>query len=621
VGVVVAVVIVQMLLLSVMSVFASPEPCEKFDGAAYDKCVDNLSRDENVTIKEEDVDKNEERMCGASRSAEGMKACLAESQKKTMRRAKERELQERQSNFANKINPKKTPKRCEASAVINTCQQVHRSTQKILSNPENDQKDRRIAVQSCLEKCTTVTPSTSVMLSGCNRSEKDDVQQAISDNHRTCSVPGSSAGAAKQEPSKEDKMKAWESASQAADSMAINEDGMYDPSSKPRIEEVQHPVMGASYCVQGKDLCFPASNPDQLYNPSDNIVDNTVQPSLESYYKNNMEVQPAPSSLSAFDNYADEFSARAVPIPATAPRPPVVPGVNDSPAPVIAEPARTYEKPVEQKPTAQEAAPKTATKASSGSATTSGGAQQQASGYNGGGASNPFANTNFSAVAANAYNKDDSTSNSAKSSDVYSGTASNLASNSSDEGVGGGRRSYSGSDDSAGQSSPFRGTARVGQGGVGGSEGVNRDSGINVASTSGQSSNTQNGIPLDRKNNGNTIASLNSSQFQQGFHKASGNSGGLGVSLLSQQKKEQKKKRLRRIKAQCKGDLQCIAEILGGGVNSAKSRRGRGGRGLASVPGQLPKGVWKGYEDILSHMAKVHNKMDLDHSGEINLEE
>ena len=76
------------LMLIVSFVFASPEPCEKYGGKEYDRCVDNLTSDSNVTVTEEDVKPEEERQCGASRTAEGMKGCLADA-RQAVRRAKE----------------------------------------------------------------------------------------------------------------------------------------------------------------------------------------------------------------------------------------------------------------------------------------------------------------------------------------------------------------------------------------------------------------------------------------------------------------------------------------------------------------------------------------------------
>ena len=82
----------------------------------------------------------------------------------------------------------------------------------MLADPNSDLKDKRYAVQYCIEKCTTVTPSIATLIAGCDRGEKDHVQAAISDKHRTCTVPGGGARETTKTPeaTREQEMQAYE---------------------------------------------------------------------------------------------------------------------------------------------------------------------------------------------------------------------------------------------------------------------------------------------------------------------------------------------------------------------------------------------------------------------------
>lgn len=104
-----------------------------------------------------------------------------------------------------------------------------------------------------------------------------------------------------------------------------------------------------------------------------------------------------------------------------------------------------------------------------------------------------------------------------------------------------------------------------------------------------------------------TLGTLESAQFQSGFHKAP-EQDALGRPITPQEQERRRRARRQRISNECRGDMQCIARILG------RTRVARPGRGVASV-NELPECVWRGYGDILNHMAQVHDRISIDHEG------
>lgn len=238
---------------------------------------------------------------------------------------------------------------------------------------------------------------------------------------------------------------------------------------------------------------------------------------------------------------------------------------------------------------------------STGGATqTAGGAASGGSGMSNSNAfSNPYANTSL-------------TANKPTDRQSFAALSNKDTSSYRDESVGadsGGSQSYDGGGFNQRNNGGFRG---------GSSEGVNREAPV------GRSSLGSGGSVAVAASNGARDSSmkakleeLGGSTFQSGFHKANGKEP-LSPSSLSKTKSQlakMNKAKRKKIMDQCKGDMSCIASILG----VTKSRRGAGGRGLASLPAQsLPQGVWSGHTDILSHMAKVHDKMPINYDGEID---
>lgn len=265
-------------------------------------------------------------------------------------------------------------------------------------------------------------------------------------------------------------------------------------------------------------------------------------------------------------------------------------GSGALPPPAAAEPAKTQ--PAPQAPAAS----------NNGGSATGGASPAVAGGTASGGSgssafSNPYANTS---LAANS-NKSSNTS--------FAALSEKSSGDFRDEGVGADGSGGSGFDGGGfnNRSGGYRG---------GSSEGVNRDAPAGRSSLgSGGVAVASNNVAKDPTTK-SKLEDLGGSTFQSGFHKPTGkeplspSSLNKAKGLLAKMNKEKRKK----VMDQCKGDMSCIASILG----VSKSRRS-GGRGLASVPGQaLPQGVWSGYTDILSHMAKVHDKIPINYDGEID---
>lgn len=239
--------------------------------------------------------------------------------------------------------------------------------------------------------------------------------------------------------------------------------------------------------------------------------------------------------------------------------------------------------------------------------------------YQGGGGSSGGITSNFSNPFGNSsIDLSGGIQQSGTSSGTYSGTADQSSGSSfGSEGVGGdgggsNNGSSSGGGVSGGGSSGRHHNAGGSSGGSSSSSGGARVSTASLPSggRAGLGPGVTPGVDVDRADTRiATASSLDGGQFQSGFHKAP-ELDASGRPLTPQEQERRRRLRRQRVSNDCRGDMQCIARILG---RSGRASR-RGGRGLASTD-ELPQCVWRGYGDILNHMAQFHDRMALDHEG------
>jgi hypothetical protein len=593
-----------LLILFIFKSFANPY-CEQFDGEKYDDCVLSGKHD-SVPIKDEDIASGESESCLGKGNDKDMKSCLAEAHDRAQRNAQRRVERER---AAGKPPEPRQQLRCEAEKAKNDCNTAHAAAQEAIANISMS-IDRKVPViERCIAACTRVTTTVAAMTAGCTMDQIRDIAATFSKNHATCKV----SGQAKAKDDKDD-----------GGIPACKSDGsnmaMCDPTKEQEfVINSNTKIYGDQYVVSsptyGESICTyrGGGSPDDCQTPSGETFYQDI------YGRSHSNLNSATIGNSLSPSFGDPFASTdqtggvitgatgtgtggnkvVTPVTAAAAgnttRAAAVASETKAATPAEAAQQQGQQSQQEQQQQQQQQQQQVASSGGQGGM----GSGAGSAGGSGSSSSNPFANTNFSPQSFN------------NSSANNSGDTSNPeVSNTYDPRAG---ETRGGDSSNLNENGQFRSTAGHLNSGFGGAEGVNRNSngGISLASVgnSGQSSGDRRAAQKGKQEGGAATASL-----QRGiFYKGSGKTVQLANKArdTATRKRRMKKKKM---KKDCGNDTRCIAQFLSGG----KKRRGRSQRGLASVSSQLPKGVWRGYEDILTHMAKVHNKMDLDHQGEIS---
>ncbi len=659
------------VLLYLSMAWASPEPCEKYDGAKYDECVDNLMSDDAVEVKEEDTKNTGEELCGMNRTAEGVKKCLEGAKRQTTRNAKERIQRENQGAQARQVA--EAQKRCEPSTVISQCNSAHSKAQSALAGGDNDPDSRdarNTAIKSCIALCTLVTPSVDRLVLGCQPEEKTRILAKISDKHRTCSVPGGNGRSGNADANTDSggagdcKTAACvDRESERLDSYATPEDAENRKMCRSGQSLMACNTISDAELKKVEDLKnnrAPVTDSNEFYTEYSTPLEDGIK--ARKIVAHDTGAGPAPDKVEyvdaqgkAHDDYAKARESNCasgiqsaceyvgVPVPSPSPyrqQPYTPPGpvvTNPTPTtprvdPVSRDPVVTRD-PVSRDPVTTTKTDPTTTasnpgdgsetkrdpaatnggsgagpEASSGSSSSS--SSSSSSGSSSGMFSNPFDNSNFKPVSATGGGSANS------SSTAFAGTGTKSNSDMDSDSIGGNGEGVS----SAGS---FRGTGASTFQSVSGSEGVHRGSGAAFGGGGGHApSGGVSVASLDRErsrfpNNGD----FNSPSFQAGYHKTP------GKEPLAQRKLRLanmlKKFRLTAKQAGCKDtDYDCLDKFFarGGGLKIARGKKVKSQfnqRGIASVNSELPKGVWRGYVDILSHISKVHDRLPLNFEGDI----
>lgn len=619
------------ILLQSALVFAGPEPCEKFDGKEYDECVDKLSSEKEgeIQIQPEDIVKND---CHTKTDSRSNKACIKEANLATFRNAKERKHREETNQAVTGAPPKRSTTKCDPDVIQKACLTKHREAQMMRADPEKAAHVGPL-VQQCQALCTTANPEVAIHLAGCTSDAPRKAVIAFFDKkHRTCGDSASPKDIAEDHLTTPEEKKAIENANNVAGNSPV--------------EKVSTP-QGEAWCaMQQPRQCYLVKDPTKLY-----VYDAAKAPPLADVKKNDDLISgggtvestsnyhttrcatystgvkecitnttgvdtpqhsyttPDGKSFNSYESLMASQNGYVVPIPPTRPNfePPVAPvatGSKDSSSSGAIQSSLSDSQSSGSQPSApqQETAPAAPQQqvAASPQAQASPPAAMGSAGQAAAASSNftnPFGN---SSLVANNFNNQSFQNEATRES--FSSTSPRNNSSVDSESVGGGDGSgYGGSGFGDAPSS------RRNNGGSGssGSEGVNRDLPRMTAPLGGgptvavASANT-NGARAK------TVESLNGSTFNNGYHKANG-SDKLLHAKNAKESARIKKMRRKKLIADCKGDMQCLAVILGKG-------KMRNARGLASTE-SVPKGVWHGYTDILSHMAKVHDKMPMDFNG------
>lgn len=650
--------------------YAGPEPCEKFDGAKYDECVDGLYKDDSVQITEEDVRNSGEAECRSKTDSNAVKKCVADASRNARISAKERKQQQESGALAKTVAQQSAKPRCESDAILERCTKAKAKAEDAIQDLTTGDLIRAAsaAVIDCKIVCAKVAPSSSIRLATCTSVEIKRIENRMGWAHSTCEVAGGKLAnnASKSTGAREAMAKA-------------HEDGL------SRIEYKEDILgNGPGYC--GYDgttyKCHLANGEveshkydssvdyadkkkwDDLYSGGGDEVErsnyhNTRCVTLSSDYQACRIVSrgadepqivyrdPDGKQYSDFGEMmlANRDRSGSPPIPM--PRPEYVSGgstsVSQPPHPYQPIPNTTGGAGVGPKPIVADTGNTNSSSSSNSSNGTNGASAGTANGQTG----QASKNNSGSGSAGSGSGTGMGSSATSGGSFGYGGTSIALfpangggtatpvsfqgsstrpGSNSIDDSVGGGGDSGGGWGDGGGPSggSRFNATGSRDSRIASNSEGVNRDAGVMGASMLGGSRGAATVASAPRES-GPSISSkgdLNTAAFQAGYHKAPPS-----VEKMTSAQKAALKEKIRRLGKNAKltgckdNDLQCFAAFFHKQSLKRLAYKKKSPffqqRGIASMQSDLPKGVWRGYVDILSHMSKVHDRIDLNFEGEI----
>lgn len=616
--------------------------------------------DKNVELKEEDYKNNGEDECRGKNTLEGVKECLAESKKTTYRNAKERIQQEKNVDTVKKYNEIK--KKCEAATVLQRCESAHASSQKLMAMSDGGEQDLlNNAIKMCSSRCTLVTPSVDAMVLGCSAFAKSNLSKQLDPRHRTCGVPG--GGSAKRDSGACGSAACVDGEIEDLDKNLNKEDAIVrkkcragdaesckgampnDAAEKfarlrnlNQADEVTRTSFNTTYSTDLGD----GVTASKTYGKGDtdkyaNYMYTSADGGQHSSYAEARTASCAAGTVAACD-------ISYVPVPAPAPREPQVSaglnggsGVNAGSG-LLRETGSTSGGATNNSGSTTnsgsgERVASTGEKANQAESKNGGdpGQRVQQAATNGGSSSGGNSGSSGGSTASlfpdSPINYNLPSAGSSGSGSSFQATGAGSTGSSWNDAVGAGGES-GGSWSDSGSSRSFTGTGtRSNAHDLPNSEGVNR----NTASMGGMggigSSSGAFSLASAKRDagSGNRSGSgdLNSAAFQSGYHKAPP-----AVEKMNSAQKAALREKIRRLGKNAKisgcrdNDLQCFANFFN--KRSSKMAKYKNKkpffqqRGIASVQGQLPKGVWRGYVDILSHMAKVHDKMPMNFEGEID---
>ncbi len=569
--------------------------------------VSCTTQKQTVVEKPEDVDSSAEDRCNKPELFKTPKErdnCRTVESRNRRMRAEARDKAEKE-RLAKQGQPAvvtpNTPPSCNTAIPLAQCKKAYIAAR----NEEIPEK-----YKSCEALCSLSNLDNKNNTMSCSKEERSKLSAELAGIRQTCGTGGHAQMDG--ETKKESQMKAYELMDKTADMLTVSEDGIYGSGQKPRVVETNNHFMGPSYCVEGKNVCTSIANPTETYNPME---------IAEGYYNRNAgdpaDQVPVPERVVTPTPRPPDPVVASTPDPKTTHTPaptgrdPVV--TNDTPkrddGAGDPQPGRTNGGVAQENSTSN-------TGGSNGTGYTSGTTSGTSSGGSAtGNFSNPFGNSSIPLQGTTG-------SSSGGGSGGFKATGQGQTMG---DAVAGGD-SGGGWGDGGGSSTRARSFSATGSRSQGtglGAEGVNRNAAINVASASNSSGTGSTVANTGRvaSHSASGSGDLNIPAFQAGYLRAP-----TKESLAARRSKVAKLLKLKRITAKQAGcaekDLDCLERFFRLGTAMASGRGGKDRysqqRGIASVKGRLPEGVWRGYTDILSHMAKIHDKMPLDYEGGVD---